>query len=132
VADSVYSGATASQLDKSDLIPSSPSLEVGYDDDAIQLVYQHKAPRSAASFIQRRGRTGPHPNDSPIIITLLWPHRRDDAFYFFRPEALYDPAFDDIPLKAGNFNVQRPHALLAFFDQLACFRRQNIDGLADE
>jgi len=131
VADSVYAGA-ASQLDGQDLIPTSPSLEVGYDDDAIHLVYQHKAPPSATSFIQRRGRAGRDPADSPTIITLLWPYRRDDAFYFFHPEALYDPTFDDLPLNAGNFNVQRTHILLAFFDLLACLRRQNLDGIADD
>lgn len=131
VADSVYAGA-ASQLDGQHLIPTSPSLEVGYDDDQIHLIYQHKAPPSTASFIQRRGRAGRDPNDSPIIITLLWPYRRDDAFYFFHPEALYDPAFDDAPLNAGNFNVQRTHALLAFFDLLACLRRQNVDGIRDD
>lgn len=131
VADSVYAGA-ASQLDGQHLIPTSPSLEVGYDDDHIQLVYQHKAPPNTASFIQRRGRAGRNPDDSPVIITLLWPYRRDDAFYFFHPEALYAPKFDDAPLNAGNFNVQRTHALLAFFDLLACLRRQNIDGLRDD
>lgn len=129
VANSVYAGSI-SHLERQDLIPTSPSLEVGYDDDAIQLVYQHKAPPNAASFIQRRGRAGRRPDDSPVIITLLWPYRRDDAFYFFHPEALYDPAFDDVPLNAGNFNVQRSHTLLAFFDLLACLRRQNLDNLA--
>jgi hypothetical protein len=44
VANSVYAGV-ASQLDGKDLIPTSSSLEVGYDDDGIQLIYQHKAPR---------------------------------------------------------------------------------------
>jgi hypothetical protein len=133
VAGSVYAGSEpqASTIDDQDLIPTSPSLEVGYDDDAIHLIYQHKAPPSAASFIQRRGRAGRDPDDSPVIITLLWPYRRDDAFYFFHPEALYDPAFDDAPLNAGNFNVQRTHTLLAFFDLLACLRRQNVDGIRD-
>jgi hypothetical protein len=134
VAGSVYAGAEpqATVIDDKDLIPTSPSLEVGYDDDAIHLIYQHKAPPSAASFIQRRGRAGRDPDDSPVIITLLWPYRRSDAFYFFHPEALYDPAFDDLPLNAGNFNVQRTHTLLAFFDLLACLRRQNIDGIAED
>lgn len=94
VASSVYAGAEpqAAALDNQDLIPTSPSLEVGYDDDAIHLIYQHKAPPSATSFIQRRGRAGRDPNDSPVIVTLLWPYRRDDVFYFFHPEALYEPA----------------------------------------
>ncbi len=131
VAKAIYAGASA-ELDGQDLIPSSPSLEVGYDDDSIQLVYQHKAPSNAASFIQRRGRAGRDPEDSPVIVTLLWPYRRDDAFYFFHPEALYDPIFEDVPLNASNFNVQRSHTLLAFFDLLACLRRQNLYGLNDD
>ncbi|GHO61372.1 hypothetical protein KSC_002640 [Ktedonobacter sp. SOSP1-52] len=132
LADPVYAGARAAALDSMDLIPSSPSLEVGYDDEAIQLVYQHKAPANAVSFIQRRGRAGRDPEDSPVIITLLWPYRRDDAFYFFRPEALYEPTFDDVPLNAGNFTVQRTHTLLAFFDLLACWRRQDISNIRAE
>lgn len=131
VADSVYAGS-AGELDGTDLIPSSPSLEVGYDDDAIQLVYQHKAPPNAASFIQRRGRAGRSPNDSPIIVTMLWPNRSGDMFYYYHPEALYNPSFDDAPLNANNFNVQRTHTLLAFFDLLACLRVQNIDNLHND
>jgi hypothetical protein len=131
VANSVYAGSS-SQLDGKDLIPTSPSLEVGYDDDAIQLVYQHKAPPNAASFIQRRGRAGRNPNDSPIIITMLWPHRSGDMFYYYHPDALYAPSFDDAPLNANNFNVQRTHVLLAFFDLLACLRRQNLNNLRND
>jgi hypothetical protein len=133
VADSVYAGSRDDTLlEGKDLIPTSPSLEVGYDDDAIQLVYQHKAPPNAANFIQRRGRAGRRAEDFPVIITLLWPYRRNDAFYFFHPEALYEPTFDDVPLNANNFTVQRTHTLLAFFDLLACWRRQNIGGILDE
>lgn len=129
VAEAVYAGATAA-VDRADLIPTSSVLEVGYDDEAIQLVYQHKGPPGPASFIQRRGRAGRRPEDSPVIATLLWPYKIGDAFYFFRPDALYAPTFDDIPLNAGNFQVQRTHALLAFFDLLAAFQRQDITGLA--
>jgi hypothetical protein len=128
VASAVYAGAAAT-VDRADLVPTSSVLEVGYDDEAIQLVYQHKGPSGPASFIQRRGRAGRRPEDSPVIATLLWPYKIGDAFYFFRPEALYAPAFDDIPLNASNFQVQRTHALLAFFDLLAAFQRQNLEGL---
>lgn len=132
VAAPVYADQKGrSSLEHQDLIPTSPSLEVGFDDESIQLVYQHKAPHNAASFIQRRGRAGRDPNDSPVIITLLWPYRQDDAFYFFRPEALYEPIFDDAPLNAANFNVQQTHVLLAFFDLLACFRKQLPEELGE-
>ena len=110
-------------MSESDLILSSSSLEVGYDDADVQLVYQHKAPPSASSFIQRRGRAGRDPNDSPVISTLLWPYRNNDLFYFYHPEVLYDPKFDDIPLNPSNFNVQRSQAIQAFFDIVAAFKR---------
>ena len=110
-------------LSNDDMILSSPSLEVGYDDADVQMVYQHKAPPSIASFIQRRGRAGRDPNDSPVISTLLWPYRNNDLFYFYYPETLYNPQFDDIPLNPSNVNVQRSQAIQAFFDIIACYKR---------
>ncbi|HEU5378579.1 MAG TPA: DEAD/DEAH box helicase, partial [Ktedonobacteraceae bacterium] len=113
-----YSGVYT-DIQKSQLIPTTPVLEVGYDDDAIQFVYQHMAPNNVASFIQRRGRAGRNPEQSPVIVTLLWPYRSRDLFYFYRPNYLYEPSFDDIPLNSRNRHVQLTHAFLAIFDWLA-------------
>lgn len=119
ISEANYSGVKDVDLRKSHLIPTSPSLEVGYDDDTIQLVYQHMAPSNVAAFIQRRGRAGRNPDHSPVIITLLWPYRARDLFYFYRPNYLYKPSFDDIPLNARNRHVQLTHAFLGIFDWLA-------------
>lgn len=42
----------------SDVVVATGSLEVGYDDPRVGAVVQHKAPKSAASFLQRKGRAG--------------------------------------------------------------------------
>jgi hypothetical protein len=39
-----------------DIVVATASLEVGLDDDTVGAVLQHKAPRDAAAFLQRRGR----------------------------------------------------------------------------
>ncbi len=41
------------------VIVATSSLEVGFNDPDVGAVVQHKAPRSAASFLQRRGQAGP-------------------------------------------------------------------------
>lgn len=41
-----------------DVVVATASLEVGYDDPYVGAVVQHKAPRSSASFLQRKGRAG--------------------------------------------------------------------------
>lgn len=118
VSRPTYSGV-AGDLQRTHLIPTTPALEVGYDDEAIQLVYQHMAPNNIAAFTQRRGRAGRKADQSPVIVTLLWPYRARDLFYFYRPNYLYEPTFDDIPLNARNRYVQLTHAFLAIFDWLA-------------
>jgi superfamily II DNA or RNA helicase len=42
----------------SDVVVATGSLEVGYDDPRVGAIVQHKAPKSAASFLQRKGRAG--------------------------------------------------------------------------
>jgi hypothetical protein len=38
-----------------DVVVATASLEVGFDDDRVGAVLQHKAPRDAAQFLQRKG-----------------------------------------------------------------------------
>ena len=42
------------------LIVATASLEVGMNDPTVGVVIQHKAPRDAAAFLQRKGRTSAH------------------------------------------------------------------------
>ncbi len=55
-------GRTTSQdagvLQDADVVVATAALEVGYNDDEVGAVLQHKAPKSMASFLQRKGRAG--------------------------------------------------------------------------
>ena len=41
-----------------DIVVATASLEVGFDDDRVGAVLQHKAPHDVAQFLQRKGRAG--------------------------------------------------------------------------
>lgn len=74
-----------------DLVVATASLEVGYDDDRVGLVLQHKAPHDAAAFIQRRGRAGRRRGTRPWTVITLSDYGRDRLAYqaydtLFSPE----------------------------------------------
>ncbi len=65
----VYSGTggrVEEEMGQSDLVFSTSSLEVGFDDPDMILVYQHYAPGNLASFAQRKGRGGRGSDDRPV------------------------------------------------------------------
>ena len=43
---------------QAEVVVATASLEVGFDDPTVGAVLQHKAPRDAAQFLQRKGRAG--------------------------------------------------------------------------
>jgi hypothetical protein len=117
----VYSanGRTATEPLQRDIVFSTTALEVGYDDPSIQFVLQHHAPRTPASFVQKRGRAGRAPADRPITAVTLSRTQFKDAFYFANPALLYDPADYTPPLNVDNYFVQRFQSLALVFDELA-------------
>lgn len=117
----VYSGTAQAAPDalQRDVVFATTALEVGYDDPSIQFVLQHHAPRTPASFIQKRGRAGRGPNDRPITAVTLSRLLYADAFYYQNPQLLYDPADYRPPLNVGNYFVQRFQSLALAFDELA-------------
>lgn len=118
----VYSGEkgnTEEMIRRSDLVFATSSLEVGYDDPDMALVYQHYSPNNLASFIQRKGRGGRGMDDRPVTGVTLSPYSPRDSWYFRRPERMLDSARFDIPLNAGNFFVRRGQVLAAVLDALA-------------
>ncbi len=125
----VYSGEkgnTEQMIHRSDLVFATSSLEVGYDDPDMTLVYQHYSPNNLASFIQRKGRGGRGMDDRPITCVTLSPYSPRDSWYFRRPERMLDSARFDIPLNAGNFFVRRGQVLAALLDALA--RHEAVTG----
>ena len=116
----VYSGApnVDAQLAQSDLIFATTSLEVGFDDSALQLVYQHRAPRNVASFVQKKGRGGRQYGDRSIMAVMLSAENYRDALYYQNPELLVDPVEYLPALNEDNYFVQRGHAIAAALDAI--------------
>jgi hypothetical protein len=81
----IYSGSSsiAEDLIKgSDIVFATSSLEVGYDDPDIGLVYQHYAPQNLASFIQRKGRGGRGLDDRPLTAVPHCIYSPRDSWWF--------------------------------------------------
>ena len=123
----IYSGTSsdAETLVKgSDIVFATSSLEVGYDDPDITLVYQHYAPQNLASFIQRKGRGGRGIDDRPTTAVTLSIYSPRDSWYFRRPAELISPMGFRIPLNPDNYFVRRGQALTTLLDGLSrCFSR---------
>lgn len=121
----VHGGRAGGEDLQRDIIFATTALEVGYDDPAIQFILQHHAPRTPASFVQKKGRAGRALDDRPITAVTLSRHSFRDAFYFQNPKLLCDPADYRPPLNVGNFFVQRFQSLAFVFDELA--RLEGLD-----
>lgn len=121
----VFSGTTGrveEMIRSSDIVFATSTLEVGYDDPDMSLVYQHYAPRNLASFIQRKGRGGRGADDRPITAVTLSPYSPLDSWYFRRPERMLDQSSFEIPLNMGNFFVVRGQLLALLLDAIARYR----------
>jgi hypothetical protein len=125
----VFSGNKGTHLLKKDILFATTVLEVGYDDPSIQFVFQHHAPRTAASFVQKKGRAGRSLQDRPMTAVTLSRHSYRDAFYYQNPRLLYDPADYRPPLNVENYFVQRFQSLALLFDELARLTGRNLARL---
>src|SRR5581483_2351337 len=115
----VYSGESQSverMIAESDVVFATSTLEVGYDDPDMALVYQHYAPRNLASFIQRKGRGGRAVDDRPITGVTLSAFSPRDAWYFRRPETMLDASSFRAPINMANVFVVRGQVLAALLD----------------
>jgi hypothetical protein len=105
----------------SELVVATASLEVGFDDDRVGAVIQHKAPYRSASFVQRRGRAGRTPRMRSWMVTVLSDYGRDRQTYQSY-ERLFDPILEAQTLPFANGYVRRIQAGFAFIDWLATVR----------
>jgi hypothetical protein len=125
----VFSG-TGGRVDefvqKSDLVFSTSSLEVGFDDPDMILVYQHYAPLNLASFIQRKGRGGRGTNDRPVTGVTLSAYSARDSWFFRRPAKMLEPSGFEVPLHVENYFVSRGQVIALVLDLAA--RRQRRSG----
>lgn len=93
---------------------ATASLEVGFNDPRVGFVLQHKAPRNAASFIQRRGRAGRARGTRPMTVVALSDYGRDRLAYQGY-ETLFAPEVEAIKLPLRNryvLKIQGAQALL--------------------
>ena len=115
-------GRTSSQdagVDRNaSLIVATASLEVGFNDPRVGLILQHKAPRDAASFIQRRGRAGRLRSTRPWTVVILSDYGRDRMAYQAY-DALFSPELPARRLPVGNRSVLKMQAAQALLDWLA-------------
>jgi hypothetical protein len=103
---------------QADVIVATASLEVGYNDREVGAVLQHKAPRDAASFVQRKGRAGRLRHMRPWTVVVLSDYGRDRIAYQGY-ESLFDPILPPRVLPIANRYVLRMQAVFAFMDWLA-------------
>lgn len=124
---SLTSSQSSGVSQDSDLVVATASLEVGFDDDRVGLVLQHKAPRDPASFVQRRGRAGRRRGTRPWTVVTLTDYGRDRLIYQAY-DALFTPEIPARQLPVGNrfvLKIQAAQALLVWLS-----RRTGLDARA--
>lgn len=107
----------------STIVLATSALEVGFDDDEVGMVVQHKAPLSAASFLQRKGRAGRRKGMRPWTVVILSEHGRD-RWAFRDSERLFSPHLERLSLPVFNPYVLKIQATWFLVDWIA--KRVNI------
>jgi hypothetical protein len=100
-----------------EIVIATSALEVGYDDPAVGVVLQHKAPRDMAQFLQRKGRAGRTRHMRPWTIMVLSDYGRDRLAYQAY-EQYFDPELPPRELPMANRYVRRMQATYALIDYL--------------
>ena len=103
---------------QADVVVATSSLEVGFDDARVGAVLQHKAPRNAASFLQRKGRAGRIRSMRPWTVVALSDFGRDRSAYQMY-EQLFSPTLSPRYLPIGNRALLRMQATYVLFEWLS-------------
>lgn len=101
-----------------EMVVATSSLEVGFDDPDVGAVVQHKAPRSAAAFLQRKGRAGRRREMRPWTVVVLSDFGRDRVAYQAY-EQLFSPVLSPRHLPVGNRHVLKIQAAYALVEWVA-------------
>lgn len=115
-------GLTSSQssgVDTSaDVVVATASLEVGFDDDTVGAVLQYKMPRSAAGFLQRKGRAGRTQKMRPLTAIVLSPYGADKAAWSNAENYLFQPSLPARRLPMSNRYTHKMQAVYVLLDWL--------------
>jgi hypothetical protein len=106
-----------------EIVVATAALEVGYDDPAVGVVLQHKAPRDMAQFLQRKGRAGRTRHMRPWTIMVLSDYGRDRVAYQAY-EQFFDPELPPRELPLTNRYIRRMQAAYALIDYLGVAMQQ--------
>ena len=109
------------------VIVATASLEVGYDDNEVGAVLQHKAPHDAARFLQRKGRAGRVPEMRPWTVVVLSDYGRDRLAYQGYDQ-LFDPELPPRNLAVRNRHVLKMQATMATIDWLSTRLSELLPG----
>jgi len=101
-----------------DIIVATAALEVGFDDPEVGAVLQHKAPHSAAAFLQRKGRAGRRQAMRPWTTVVLSDYGRDRLAYQSYDQ-LFSPQLPPRHLPLRNRAVLKMQATYGLCDWLA-------------
>lgn len=105
------------------LVIATSTLEVGFNDPTVGAVIQHKAPRSLASFLQRKGRAGRTRIMRPWMVVVTSAYGRD-RWAFQHAENLFTPILPPLDLPLENIYVRKMQAAYALMDWLASLLSQ--------
>ena len=103
---------------EADLIVATAALEVGFNDPDVGAIIQHKAPREAAAFLQRKGRAGRRREIRPWTLVVLSDFGRDRLAYQGY-DALFDPELRPRRLPLANRHILKMQAVYSCLDWLA-------------
>ncbi len=106
------------------LVVATSALEVGFNDPDVGAVVQHKAPRSLASFLQRKGRAGRTRAMRPWMVVVTSAYGRD-RWAFQHAERLFSPSLPPIELPLDNSYVRAIQAAYTLMDWLALWLRRS-------
>ncbi len=115
---------------RAEIVVATASLEVGFDDAHVGAVMQHKAPRSAAAFLQRKGRAGRRREMRPWTVVVLSDYGRDRLAYQSY-EQLFAPVLAPRRLPIGNRHVQKTQAAWCLVEWIAATLREETGAPAD-
>ncbi len=102
---------------KSDIVIATAALEVGYDDERVGAVIQHKAPRDHAQLIQRKGRAGRKPTMRPWTVVILSDYGRD-RISFQAYEELFNPTIEFSHLPLRNRSILKMQTVWYLLDEI--------------
>jgi superfamily II DNA or RNA helicase len=109
------------------IVVATAALEVGYDDPAVGVVVQHKAPRDMAQFLQRKGRAGRTRHMRPWTIMVLSDYGRDRLAYQAY-EQFFDPELPPRDLPLSNRYIRRMQAVYGLIDYLGVQMQAGVPG----